>query len=48
MTAEILEPTDKAIKRAALLIREGGLVTVPATGLGRAIMDRLARAEGMR
>ena len=48
MTARILKPTDEAIKRAASVIREGGLVAFPTEtvyGLGANCFDARAVAK---
>lgn len=46
--AEILKPSDKALKKAASIIREGGLVTFPTEtvyGLGANAFDAIAVAK---
>jgi L-threonylcarbamoyladenylate synthase len=48
MMAEILKPSDKALKKAASIIREGGLVTFPTEtvyGLGANAFDAIAVAK---
>jgi L-threonylcarbamoyladenylate synthase len=48
MMAEILKPSDKVIKKAASIIREGGLVTFPTEtvyGLGANAFDAMAVAK---